>query len=128
MLGDPRPALALEMERLGHDSDGQDAEFARGARDHGRSSRAGAAAHAGGNEHHVRSGLMIAYLVQHFVGGGAANIWMGAGAEAFGHLHAHLNDALGFRHRKGLGVGIGDDEIDPLEPRADHSCAVFSEW
>ena len=80
LLGDPHPALAFEMERLGHDPDGQDAEFAGGARDHGRSASAGAAAHAGGDEHHVRAGQMIANLIQHFVGGGAADIGMGAGA------------------------------------------------
>ena len=38
---------------------------------------------------------------------------MGAGAKALGHLNTYLNDALGFRYAQRLGVGIGDDEIDP---------------
>ena len=63
---------------------------------------------------------MIADRVQHLVGGGAADIGMGAGAEAFGHLHPHLDDPLGLGHRERLGVGIGDNEIDPLQPRPDH--------
>jgi hypothetical protein len=48
-------ALALEVERLGHDADGQDALFAGGAGDDRSRARAGAAAHAGGDEAHVRA-------------------------------------------------------------------------
>ena len=88
--------------------------------DHRRGAGAGAAAHAGGDEHHVRAGEVIADLVDHLLGGGAADVGLRAGAEAFGHLHAHLDDALGFRHGERLGVGVGDDEIDALEPGADH--------
>ena len=120
LLRHPHPVLALEMERLGDHPDGQDAHLARGARDHGRGAGAGAAAHPGGDEHHMRARQVIADLVQHLVGGGAADIGMGAGAEPFGHLHAHLDDPLGLRHCERLGVGIGDNEIDPLQPCADH--------
>jgi hypothetical protein len=48
-----RPAhalVALELEGLGHDADGQDAQLARGLRDDRRRTGAGAAAHAGGDE------------------------------------------------------------------------------
>ena len=54
VLGETRAAVAFELERLGHDADGQDALLAGGARDDGRRAGAGAAAHAGGDEHHVR--------------------------------------------------------------------------
>jgi hypothetical protein len=102
------------MERLGHHPDGEDAEFARDFGDHGPRSGASAAAHAGGDEHHVRAGEMIADLVDHLFGGGTADFGLRAGAETLGHLRAHLDDALGLRHRERLRVGIGDDEVDAL--------------
>ncbi len=49
-VGDAHPAHAFELERLGHDADGENAEFARSLGDNGRRARAGAAAHAGGDE------------------------------------------------------------------------------
>ena len=89
-------------------------------RDHRRGAGAGAAAHAGGDEHHVRAGEVIADFVDHLLGGGAADLGLRAGAETFGDLHAHLDDALGLRQRQRLGVGIGDDEIDALQAGGDH--------
>ena len=86
------------------------------AGDHRGGAGAGAAAHAGGDEHHVRAGEMVADLVDHLLGGGAPDLRLRAGAETFGHLHAHLDDALGLRHRQRLRVGIGDDEVDALQP------------
>ena len=62
-LGDAHAALAFELERLGHDADGEDAHVARGLGDDRRGAGAGAAAHAGGDEHHVRAGEMVADLV-----------------------------------------------------------------
>jgi hypothetical protein len=35
-------------------------------------------------------------------------------------LYAHLDDPLGLRHCERLSVGIGDNEIDPLQPCANH--------
>ena len=56
LLGLAHPLGALELEGLGHDADGQDAEFTRGLRDDRSRAGAGAAAHAGGDEAHVRAG------------------------------------------------------------------------
>ena len=120
VFGDPHAALALEMERLGDDADGEDADFARRARDDRRRAGAGAAAHAGGDEDHVRAGEVIADLVDHFLRRGAADLGLRAGAEPLGHLHAHLDDALGLRHGERLRVGVGHDEIDALETGGDH--------
>src|ERR1700694_535090 len=47
---------------------------------------------AGGDEHHVSSGQVIADLVDHLFGGGAADVRLGAGAETPRRLHAHLDD------------------------------------
>jgi hypothetical protein len=120
LLGDPHPPFALEMERLGDHPDRQDTHFARGASDHERGPTARAAAHPGGDEHHVGAREVSADLVQHLFGRRATDIGTRAGAEPCGHLHAHLDDALGLRHGERLDVGIGDDKIDPLQPRPDH--------
>ena len=53
LVGLLRAAGALELERRRDDADGQRAELARDARDDGRRAGAGAAALAGGDEHHV---------------------------------------------------------------------------
>ncbi len=121
VVGEAHAALALEMERLGDDADGEDAEvLARSLGDDGSRARAGAAAHAGGDEDHVRAAQVIADLVDRLLGRGAADFRLRAGAKAFGDLHAHLHDALGLRHGKRLRVGIGDDEIDALQSGGDH--------
>ncbi len=69
--------------------------LARGAGDDRRSAGAGAAAHAGGDEHHVRARELVADLVDHLLGRRAADFGLRAGAEALGHLQAHLDDAFG---------------------------------
>ena len=121
-FGKAHAALALEVERLGDHAHGEDAEFARGLGDYRGGACAGAAAHAGGDEHHVHAVEVIADLVDHFFGGGAADFRLRAGAETLGHLRAHLDDALGFRHRERLRVGIGDDEVDALQTRPRSCC------
>ena len=119
-LGIAHAALALEMEGLGDDADGEDAEILGGFRDHGGRAGAGAAAHAGGDEHHMRAAQVIADFVDHLFGRRAADFRLRTRAETFGDLHAHLHDALGLRHGQRLGVGIGDDEVDALQPGRDH--------
>ena len=119
-LGGAHAAHALEVERLGHHADGEDAHFARGLGDDGGSTRAGAAAHAGGDEHHVGAREMVAQLVDDFLRRRRADIRLGPRAEALRHLGAHLHDALRLRHGQRLRVGVGDDEIDALQPGSDH--------
>ena len=63
---------------------------------------------------------MVANFVDHLFSGGAADIGLGAGAETFGHRHAHLDDAFGPRHGERLGIRVGDDEVDPVETGIDH--------
>ena len=120
VLGDAHPAHAFEVERLGDDADGEDAGLLGAARDHRRGAGAGAAAHAGGDEHHVRALEVIADLVDRLFGRGAPDFRLRAGAEPFGDGHAHLDDALGLGHGERLGVGVGDDEVDALQPARDH--------
>ena len=94
-FGETHPAHAFELERLRDDANGQDAELASRASDDRCSACARAAAHAGGDEHHVRARELIADFVDHFFGGRAPDFRLRAGAETFGHLHAHLDDAFG---------------------------------
>ncbi len=120
VLGEPRAAVAFEGERLGDDADGQDTLLARGPRDHGRRAGAGAAAHARGDEHHVRAAQMVVDLVEALFGGGAADFRMRARAEAFGHRDAQLDDALRLAERERLRVGVGADEVHAVQTRRDH--------
>jgi hypothetical protein len=53
---DLHAAAAFERERLGDHGDGQDAHLLGQLRHHRRGAGAGAAAHAGGDEHHVGAG------------------------------------------------------------------------
>ena len=68
----------------------------------------------------MRAAQVIADLIDDFFSGRAPDLRLRSGAETFGDLHAHLDDALGLRHRQRLGVGIGDDEVDTRQPRGDH--------
>ena len=119
-FGDAHATLTFEVERLGDDADGENAHLARDLRDHRRGARAGAAAHAGGDEAHMRAGEMLANFFARFFRGGAADFGLRAGAEAFGDLQAHLDDALGLRRGERLRVGVGDEEIDAGQAGGDH--------
>ena len=74
-------ARALERERLGDDADGERAHLAGDPRDHGRRAGAGAAAGAGGDEHHVRALEVALDLVVVLDGRGPAEVRVRAGAE-----------------------------------------------
>ena len=119
-LGRAHAPLAFELERLGDDADGEDAFLARGAGDDGCGTGAGAAAHASGDEGHVAAGEMRLDVGHGLFGGGRSDVRLGAGAEAFGDMGAHLNAALGARAQQRLGVGVGDDELDAAQARGDH--------
>ena len=119
-LGDPHAATTLEVERLGDDADRKDAHLASSCGDDGGSACARAAAHAGGEENHVRAGEAVANFLQRLLGRRLADLRPGAGAETFGQLKAHLNNSLCARGAESLRVGIGDDEVDPGQAGGDH--------
>jgi hypothetical protein len=119
-LGEPHPALALEVERLGDDAYREDAQLAGCTRHHRGGSGSGAAAHARRDEHHVSAGQVVADLVEHLLGGGTANVGLRTRAETSGRRHAHLDDTFGPRRGQGLGICVGYDEIDALKPGIDH--------
>ena len=89
-LGLQQPLLAFELERLGHDGDGQRAELAGQAGDDRRGAGAGAAAEAGGHEDHVGAVERLNDLLGVFERRLPADVRIGAGAEALGQLAADL--------------------------------------
>ena len=111
---------ALEAERPGDDADGQRAEPAGDAGHDGRAAGAGAAALARGDEDHVGALEHLFDLVGVVLGGLAADVGFGAGAEATGELAADVELDVGVAHEQRLRVGVDGDELDALEADLDH--------
>ena len=103
---------ALEPERRRDDADGERAELAGDARDDRRRARAGAAALAGGDEHHVGAAERALDLVVGLLGGTAADLRVGAGAEALGQLAADVDLHGASLICELLDVGVDRDELD----------------
>ena len=119
-VGDAHAPRTFELERLGDHTDGQDALLACGPGNHRRRTGAGAAAHAGGDEHHVRSGQVVVDLVDHFFSRGRTDFRLGPGTETFRDGHAHLDETVGLVHCQCLGIRVGANEVAPLEACCDH--------
>ncbi|MNQ98645.1 hypothetical protein D3C85_1143490 [compost metagenome] len=111
---------AFEGEGLGHDADGQDAPVAGALGDDGGRAGAGAAAHAAGDEDHVRAVQVRVDFVSALLGGVHADFGVGAGAEALGDGLAQLDATVGLGEAQMLSVGVGDDELDPFKAGVDH--------
>ena len=86
----------------------------------GRRTGAGAAALAGGDEHHVGALDHLFDLVVVRLGGGAADLGVAAGAEPAGEVAPDVELDVGIAHQQRLGVGVDGDELDALEPGVDH--------
>ena len=85
-----------------------------------RAAGAGAAALAGGDEDHVGALEDLLDLVGVVLGRLAADLGVGAGAEAAGQLAADVELHVGVAHEQRLRVGVDGDELDALEPDLDH--------
>ena len=59
-------------------------------------------------------------LLRRLLGGGAADLGLGAGAEALGQVRAELHAALGAAVQQRLRVGVGDDELHAVQAGGDH--------
>ena len=115
-----RPPAALELERGRHDPDGQRAELARDPRDDGSSARAGSASLAGGDEDHVRAAERALERVVARLGGLAADLGIGTGAEPLGELAADVDLRRHVAHLQLLDVGVDRDEVDLGDSGVDH--------
>ena len=113
-------ATALEAERAGHHADGQGAQRAGDLGHDGCAAGAGAAALAGRDEDHVGALEDLLDLLGVVLGGLAADLGVGAGAEAAGELAADVELDVGVAHEQRLRVGVDGDELHALEADLDH--------
>jgi hypothetical protein len=125
-LGDPHfgllhPLPPLEEERLGDDADGEGADVLGNLCNNRGSAGAGAAAHAAGDEHQVRSLKMLEDLVPILLDRLASDFRAGARSKAARQLLADLHLDVGPRGREGLGVGIDRNELHAAEGLGDHA-------
>ena len=120
-LGLHRAAATFEAERTRHDTDRQRADLLRDLRDDRRATGAGAAALARGDEHHVGALQHLFDLLAVLLGGLAADLGIGTGAEAAGELAADVELHVGVGQQQRLRVGVDGDELDALQPGVDHA-------
>src|SRR5213082_3015744 len=87
-------------------------------RDDGGCARAGAAAHSGGQKHHIRAVDRFEDLVKRLLGGGPADIRSRPGAEAARHADPELDLARRGGLLQRLGIGVADDKLaaDQIRP------------
>ena len=114
-------ALALELERLRHNTNSEQTCVTCDLGDDGRCARAGAAAHTGGDERHIGVLNGLGDVVAALLGGALADLRIGACALTSGHLLAYLELLVGIGDRQSLLVRIDCDELNTLSPRLDHS-------
>src|SRR3546814_21088724 len=79
-----------------------------------------AAAHARRDEAHMRAVQRLFDLANAFLGRRAPDLGPRPRAQALGDLGPQLDAPFGRRGVQRLRVGVGDDEIDALDPRRDH--------
>ena len=111
---------AFEVEGLGHHANGQNAGFACRSGDDRCRPGPGAAAHAGGDESHMRAFEIGQNLVERLFSRGAADIRPGPGAKPLGDAATQLNAAFAKRLLQGLGIGVGHKKLDPTQLGLDH--------
>ena len=68
----------------------------------------------------MRAFEMRVDFVGGFLGGVHADLGVSAGAQTLGDGLAQLDAAVGLGERQMLGIGVGDDELDPFEACVDH--------
>src|SRR5690606_21664964 len=113
-------ALALEVERLGDDANGEDAPLAGSSRDDRRCARSSATTHASGDEAHMRMSQLVEDFVNALFGSSTANLGLGSGTQTFGNIGTELNHLLGLRHGQCLSVGVRANELHAAQTRIDH--------
>ena len=86
----------------------------------GRRPGAGAAALAGGDEHHVGALHHLLDLLVVRLGGAAPDLGVAAGAEAAGEVTPDVELEVGVAHQQRLGVGVDGDELHALQAGVDH--------
>jgi hypothetical protein len=113
-------ALALEEERPRHDAHRERAHVTRDLRDDRRRAGARAAAHAGGDEDHVRALERVLDALHLLERALLAHVGVRAGAEATREARPELHLRRREVRLERLRVGVGRDELHALEAALDH--------
>ena len=114
-------ALALKLERLRDNADGQDAHVAGNFRHNRRSTGAGAAAHACGDENHVAAANGRGNRLAALLAGLLAHLRLGACALAVRYFLADLDFLRRLRARQSLLIGVHRDKLHALRTHGDHA-------
>ena len=120
-LGLTHPVRTLKFERLRHNADGQNALVMRDLRNDRRRAGARAAAHTGGDEHHIGPVESLGDDVLGFLGGFLADLGLGACAHAAGQLFADLDFIFTLGLVEILLIGVDRDELHAADAAADHA-------
>ena len=120
-LGSPHAAGALKAEGLGHHGHREDIHLLGDLRHDGRAAGTGAAAHAGGDEHHIRILQSLGDLLTALLGGLAAHLWVGAGALTVGQLLADLDLVCSTGNVQCLLIGVHRHKVHALGAGANHA-------
>ena len=116
-----RASTTFERKRSRHDADGE-RTFALGDLCHDRRrTRAGAAALAGGDEHHVGTGEMLLNLIAMRFSSLASDFRIAARAETAREFAADVDLETRVAHDERLCVGVDRDEVDSAQSGVDHS-------
>ncbi len=110
-------AAAFPLEGLGDHAHGEDAHLLGHTGDHGRSARARAPAHAGGDEQHVGPRDRLAHLLLGLAGRLAGALGLVARPQA---VVAQLDGAVRRAAQQLLRVGVGADEFHALHTAGNH--------
>ena len=122
LLGALLALAALEGEGLGHDGDGQCADLVhRDIGNDGSSAGTGATALTAGDKHHVGASERLGNVVAGLIGSLAANLGVGAGAQAAGKVGADVHLDIGIRDRECLSIGVDGNKLDAADALFDHS-------
>ena len=111
----------LELEGLGHHAYRQDAGLVSQVSHDGCCAGAGAAAHAGGDEHHVGAFQNLGNLAPALLSGLLADFRLGACAHTAGELLTDLHLILTNGLVQVLLIGVDDDEIHALHTGFNHT-------
>ena len=113
--------LALKLEGLGDNGDGETAQFSCDISHNRRSAGACAAAHTGGDKDKVGSLQQLSQLFTAFLSGALADFGHSTRAQPFGQLFSDLQGVIRMRSGKRLAVRIHSNKVDALQFGLDHA-------
>ena len=115
------PSLTFKAKGLGHDTDRENVHLACDACNDRRRARTGAAAHAGGDEHHVCACKRIFDVVNALFGCALADLWICARAVTARDLFADGDLLRCRRVDKHLLIRVDANKLNAADIGCDHS-------